>query len=281
MDYSRFRFRSEIDWIGLDITTLKPSQPWGIQRRHPIISFVAPLDPGPGGAAMQFRCRLQAPRAWTEIDKVIAAISSDYDLASPPVVSEIEVALDAYGHCDSDLIEMTAHFYKYCCVPASDNRRFGGRFKGDTEGIENFPQLLRRLSQGRVINIGNADDPRSQRVYFKRRDNNHELPASKRRARFEVTLRGSHLPLIALGDWRSFPFERLAPEFKFRQLKEARHSPVVALVAKVAPQLGERAKRRRRQGGSRLYSGLTRADTALNRRAYDALRDLTRRMSAT
>lgn len=150
---------------------------------------------------------------------------------------------------------------------------------GDTEGLPSQAYARRKIAAGRVIAIGNKTDPTSQRIYFKTTDHNGKPIEDTRehRARIEVTLQGEALPMTTLEDWEGYSFKGLAEFFKFRVLKDGL-DPTIKAAAEYPARIGKREKRNRREGGTRLYAKQTRADTALNRKAYDALRELTRRM---
>lgn len=280
MDYTRFRFRAVVDWLEIETTTAKPTNAPTIRRKG-ALCYVTPIDAVAGGAASRFRFRIYDPENWNSVRQIIAEIEHATPLATPPTVTAIEVSFDAYGKgaTRDELAALAADFGRFNTAAISDNRRIAGRWKGDTEGLLSQAYARRRIAAGRVVAIGNKTDPISQRIYFKTTDHNGQaMSASNYRARIEVTLQGEALPMTALDDWAGYSFERLADFFKFRTLKDGL-DPITRAAAEYSARIGERKTRNRREGGTRIYAKSTRADTALNRKAYDALRELTRRMA--
>ncbi len=279
MPYSRFRFKAVVDWIELEIQTVKATN-FQTLRRGSGVNFVESQDAGGGGAAKVFRFRIQDPGRWSDVEDVLSRLPP---LAIAPKVTGIEIALDAYSEDSSRerLAELAAHFAKYNTAPASTNRRFSGRWKGDVEPFRHIAGNTRKLQAGRVINVGNKGDPRSQRIYVKTTDNNAQpLPDSGCRARFENTFQGAgltanRLPTL-LHDWGCFRFESLSAFYAFRTLKDGL-DPIVAVAMEAHPQVGERKKINRKEGGTRLHPKPTRADSLLNELARDALRKLSLR----
>ena len=136
--------------------------------------------------------------------------------------------------------------------------------------------LVRRLHEGFTLYVGDKDADTSQRFYVKTTDGGRTLPPEECRARMEVTLAGAALPFASLQDAADFRFETLSCWFRFRKLHTdaATWTPVKRAVASRQVVIGTREKR-----GRRLYSANTQADTKLNERVRNALRDLTRRMT--
>ncbi len=295
MNYSNFRFSAVVDWIELEICTENPTN-FQTLRRHCDLDFAHPLDKSSGGAASVFRIRLQDPECWQDVDKKLKEIAAIFPLATMPVVSGIEVSLDGYSRSGNrdELIELGARFYKFQSRPASTNRRFSGRFRGDVEGIQGGMNRLRqKLAAGRVIALGNQASDRhgrwivgseSQRIYIKCTDKGGKvsLPEAQHRARIERTLQEEAIPVTELDGWKAFRFETMTPNFRFRALKDDL-DPLLRLIAERADQVGERKPRPRAKkdksgfSGTRLYSRVTRADRHLNDLAKGALRGLTRR----
>lgn len=285
MDYTAFRFRAEVDWIELEIQTRTPTNFMTV-RRAMGLKYVEPLDAAGGGAATVFRFRIQDPENHHGVTTKLDELAARFPLAGIPVVTAVEIALDAYSRGKAtrdDLIELTARFRKFDTTPASANRRFGGRWKGDVEPANHHATNMRRLAEGRVLNVGNKSDSRSQRFYFKCTDDGGDPIKDEKahRARMENTLRSEGLPCQALKDWSEFDFTQLSGMYRFRML-ESDLSAMMQIVVEASPQLGERrtTEQQKRMRARRLHSRLTPADTALNRRAYDALRELTRRWRA-
>lgn len=281
MDYTLFRFKAVVDWVEIEITTTTPTNFTTIRRKGRLC-YVAPLNASSGGAASRFRFRIYDPDSWAGIRQIVAEIERSKPFSTLPKVTGIEVSFDAYskGATSDQLATLAADFARFNSAAISDNKRIAGRWKGDTEGIPNQATMRRKVAAGREVVIGDRDDPITQRAYFKTTDHNGQpIPnQSDHRARIEVTLQGDAMPITTLDECDGYRFEGLAEFFKFRTLKDGL-DPVEKAAADSLPRIGKRGERNRREGGTRLYAKPTRADTALNRKAYDALRELTRRMS--
>lgn len=96
MNYKHFRIKAVLDWIELEIRTLKPTHAWVIQKAFDL-HFVEPLDKGPGGAATIFLFRIQDPRSWQHVTTRCGSIRKGFPFACEPRVTAIEIALDAYS----------------------------------------------------------------------------------------------------------------------------------------------------------------------------------------
>jgi hypothetical protein len=280
LDYGRLRFRAVVDWIECEVRTAQPTNAPTI-RRHGGFNFVEPRDAGAGGAATVFRFRIQEPENFNSLVTAITVLTDRFSLVAAPIITGIEVSLDAYS-LDLNraaLVAMVAHWYKFQTHPVSLNRRFQGRHKGDVEGISGLAAIERQLAAGRVIAIGNKADSLSQRLYVKTTDGGADLAPERQRARTEITMQDDGVPVQALQSWGSFKFPSLSKFFRYRRLKQDLDA-VTRWSLGSAGQIGERRSRRRRAGGTSLYGRATLADVALNARARDSLRELSRRWCA-
>src|SRR3546814_5744718 len=114
-------------------------------------------------------------------------------------------------------------------------------------------------------------------------DRQSPLPLADHRARIELTQRGAELGFHGLDEQaRAFRFESLSPYFQWTKPAGPPEELTTwqRMFLAAADQVGARRSRNRRGGGTKQYSSSVCADIALNRLAYDALRDLTRRMRA-
>lgn len=285
-EYAGYRFRAEIDWIELKIRTKKPTNFHTVRKRLDA-PFVETHNEGSGGAATEFFVKFYNPANWRFIDLSLQKLTHDHPLAGPIEVTGIEVALDAYSKsCDHHaLAQMTAKFYRGLTYLVSENQRivFGG--KGSAERIPLTKVLLKKIEQGGNIYIGNSKpegdlgDPNSwmlQHIYLKEVDRKKSLPIEEHRARIEITLKGVALPYKLLDEWKSHQFTAQSQFFKFRAPKEGLSLLQQSNFDAVCQYGAKRAKSA--DFKRRIYSGLTRADSALNARAYDALKNLSKRM---
>lgn len=285
MDYRKlFKFRASVDWLAFEIETDSHKHGDTIFKKCRLSNYVTKLNEGPGGVATRFVVRFQDIKSWDDAQARLDALAARFPLAPghEPTIAGIEVSFDAFARTATraDLVDMATRFFKFGNL-VSDNYRFGGRFKGDAEGIHSYRWMRGKLGQDRVINIGDKTDTLSQRVYFKATDNKKPLAIREHRARMELTMHGDALPFTTLADARGFDFATLAEYFSYRKTK-AGLTVGQAAAADAAIHLGSRVERRRKSDRSkRQYSDLTRADGALNARAKKALGRLTERMGGT
>lgn len=279
-DYSRYRFRAEVDWIELKVVTAAPTNFQSVKRRLGV-GFVEPIAPGLGGACSEFSVKFQSPTSWVEIEKRLKLLATDYPLAEPVTVKGVEIALDAYSRDKSHdaLIDMTVCFYRCACKLVSTNRR-ASRAKLESQGLETLPQLRRLVTNGYNIYIGNRFDSQRQHIYLKQTDSGGFLPLAEHRARTEFTLTGDLIPEVAFDGWKNRDFTEFASFFKFRSLKP--ELPLlVAAPLRASVQIGESRARKTARGHRRAFSRYTQADAKLNALAFDALRELSRRWRCT
>ncbi|MES2365737.1 MAG: hypothetical protein V4563_07600 [Pseudomonadota bacterium] len=293
-DYCELRFRAVVDWAEFEICTTKTTNFWTVQQAlreiqglpRNVSPYVAGYDINTGKKYPEcdvnkpstlFRFRVQDPTNFQVLETVLAFIEAKFCLQSSSSLIAIEVALDAYNANP----EQAARFYKFLSTVVSSNRRI---YRGNREIVKSVPipiaTITQRLSEGWQIGIGDQPADYYQHIYWKTTDNNGTpIPDSEYRARIEITLRGSALTSSSLGDFACFDFGSLNKFFRFRMMKPGLE-PRMQCLADSYEQIGERKSRKRSEGGIRLYSTLTQADTALNGRARDALKELSRRWQA-
>lgn len=276
-DMTRFRLRAVVDWIECEFETTRSTNAQTVKRAGHF-KFVVPINLGSGSAATIFRIRFQDPGSFGVVQESLRKLSAQFPLSCAPTITGVEVSLDAYlkSATPDELPSLAARWYKHLTTLVSPNRRFSGRWKGDVHALWDAATILRLLQQDRVIFIGERDDDLTQRIYVKQNDAGRALEACDHRARIEVTIRNEELPMDSLEDWGLYRFESLSRYFRFRRQREG-GDPVVAYALQRAAQTGERRLRRRAAGGRRLFGAGSAADTAMNKAARDALRELSRR----
>jgi len=244
MNYDKFRFEAVVDWIDLEIETITSTQAWRIQKATDI-SFVAACNlhtrkAHPKGSANTpstlFRLRIQEPKKWADVAKLINDVADNFPLAAAPTVCGIELAFDAYCKGEpsqQELAELIVHMFRRIKRFADrdanpdfkDNRRLYKDFKGSRENIPVHEEsFIRYLIDGYQIGIGREDADHYQHLYLKTTD---KKPGEERRtlmphdqhARFENRLQGDMLPCHSIAEWSAFKFEDLAKYFQFRTLK--------------------------------------------------------------
>lgn len=302
----QFDFRSTIDFIEVEIHLAAPTSLKSLQAKLPRILGLAPgrrasvdlVDRGDGGEFRHFKTRIQDPANWLAVTRVLKGIIREFNLAAPPRITAVEIALDAYrkpGTTHQELAEMAAHLYRARSQRISGNARLNRDYKGSGQEIPaHFGSLARHLAAGWQINIGNSNerygpiDPVCGHVYVKTTDDGGaDLPHDQHRARFEIRIQGAALPQT-LSEWSRFKFESLCqPDqdgsrlFHWLKLKVGAEDSITGQWrASSASQLDERKQRWKKGGGSRLFAKDIQADTELNKLARVQLRMLTKRWAA-
>lgn len=288
MNYSLFSFSCAVDWIDIEVQFTKHTNFPSVQNALRGIlalpenynSYVEPQNKSSGGAATVFIFRIQDPKNLIQITETLRKLEEHFSpFATQPRITGIEIAFDAYsrGASREELAELAARFYKFMTKPVSVNQRLYRDFKGSVQGIPaHSTSLVRHLIKGHQIGIGNKSTDQYQHIYLKEHDNKLPLPEKEHRARTEITLRCSGLPFHTIEEFKNFDFANLAVWFKFRKLKD-NLDQLATFTMESAVQVGEKKKRKRKEGGTREYGKHTEANIALNRIAYDSLRELTRR----
>jgi hypothetical protein len=279
MDYTKFKFRAVVDWLSFEIETTSRTKGEAIYDRFSLENYVAPLDTQPGGVASRFTVVLQDVTCWQDAEVRLACIERQFPFARPATLTGMEVSFDARARTAErqELIDLAARFYQYSSFTASDNHRFGGRFKGDVRSVTSAVRTRNMIGADRVLNVGNRTGDVTQRFYFKTKNSKRPLPVRDHRARMELTLRGGALEIDSLASASDFDFMALAEYFRFRKPADGL-DPVELVVATASPQIGQRVERRDRTRSKRQYSRMTSADLALNGRSSTALRRLSGQM---
>jgi hypothetical protein len=307
---SSFRFVSAVDWMEFRVTIANPSQPHHLRNRMPANwgrPYVTAETDDPSGTARTFTFRVQDPRGAEQFMHDVQSLSRPGDRPIVPAdvqITAAEITLDGY-HVDRDaLTSLAEHLLWNHSTWASYPRITAdpGRVVVRTEtgkhvvktlpgffGLASASKAHWALDEGATLNLGHQPGERpdacdfAQRIYVKTHDSGNgesyrKLPAAQHRARYEVTLRGKHLPFTTIDQWRLFRFETLQREFfNWRRWKGAPLPPAAAWLAQF-PHLGrmshrlEQARVGRRRGNRRG----TEPDSELNRCARNALRRLTR-----
>jgi hypothetical protein len=293
MNYKNFKFITVVDFIEIEIVTTKSTNFPTVKRAfYGDVSYVTGIDgDDKTHAASKFRFRIQDPKRWLDIMHTLNKVYDKFELVSTPVVTAIEVSFDAYSKEASrdEQIDLVRDFYKYFSYPTSDNRRFGGLYKGGVDAANHNARNRRFFDEGRVMNIGNATDDLSYRLYFKtvdkcnKEDDPVKLPIEEHRSRIEVTFRGAALPQLSLEEWRFFKFETLRkPDdegrrlFHFRKLEETKE-PIRIIINEYKHQIGERSERKNNKGRVVFFASGTKANRELNDIARNKFRELSDR----
>lgn len=283
--YEGYRIEAVVDWVELEIELQRASNGGALNRiGRNELGFNAhfrPLDKGSGGAATAFSFRLQDPPNWRRVNELLQALSEQHPFAAEPLITGMEVSLDAYASepCIDVLAKLTAERYRFMQTVVSKNHRYSGRLgrKLDAKGIA-ANTLQKHLADGRNIVIGNRTDSLSQRLYVKTTDNagNLALPREQWRSRWELTMQGSGMPFHSLDLALHYRFQELSNYFATRQPRDGL-SDLEHLVMDGRLQPGAK---RKNPVARRWYASKTVADSTSNAVVYTALRNLTRRMNS-
>jgi hypothetical protein len=212
-----------------------------------------------------------------------AQLNATLPLVADPVVTGMEVSLDAYrsGASRAELADAGAHMYKFNTGPCEKARVQGDAgTRGQTNAFVHYRDMRDRLEDGRVLFVGDVDRPGAARCYVKTRDAGRDLAPDHWRARLEHIMCAADVPHRDIAGWRGFRFETLQKQrFTFRRLKDGLDK-WSAFSASNSAQVGQKKARTRLDGSTRVFSRYTEADTELNSKVREALRSLTRRWAS-
>lgn len=295
MDYSRFRIAAAVDWIELEVRTLKPTQAKHLHAAGAgLFSHAHGINPQTGEkfpenrkntTTTRFAIRIQAPERFAAITAALDTIRVRLDSSCAVTVLGIEVALDACakaGTAPEELAEMAAHFLKGINRVSPEHPRIYKR-KGETRAIGSHPELIQALMD--EFQIGNGNGDRFQHGYLKTKDDRQDLSEDEHRARIEIRLQGNGCPVQTLEDLASFDFATLSDYFRFRQFGEpktdlerqmAEHQ---ICLGNIIGDDGDLTAINRKGGGIRQNKRGTKA-SPLNEIARDRLRKLSGRWQA-
>lgn len=286
MNYSQLRFSAVVDWVEIQVETIKSTNFQTVQREFSGVlgykPYIDAIDANAGGGSCHFSVRIHDVRRHSDIAECLRKVNLKLPLADHWHMRKIEVAIDAFG---DDPATTAGRFYKFLTKPVSTNRRLYRDYKGSGKAVPGrFDSLVRHLAEGWQIGIGNKSDDCYQHIYVKDTDTiKGERRAVEPRARMEIRLGGAPLhdalPYQTPDDWRHCQFEQLAAYYRLRTLKE-NLDPLARTVADASDQIGERKTRNRRGGGIREYSKATRADP-INEAIRQALRNQSKRWKGT
>ena len=264
MHYRNFNFRCALDWLDLEVRTLKPHPAWRIRKASTgAFSYVSGIDVATGQGikatgqqgkntpTTRFAVRIQNPERFATIIAAVDTIK-DRDPLAAITVRGIEIAFDAYrrsGTTDDQLAEMTEIMLRGITRPddTNDVPRFY-HWRGTTEFRYGKQGVKSAILQGRTAMYGNAHDDFIVRGYLKsydtvRGDNGVQKRVTlpdflAHRARIEIRLQGESCPLRTLDDLKHFRFESIARLFKFNKA----HRDLQSLPSLIADKRGSLGK---------------------------------------
>lgn len=293
-----FRAVAVVDWVSFVVRLARTSHGGYLKRTYENlgVSHADPLNAGAGGAATEFRIRLQHPDRYQVIRELLDSLDESHGLCGAPTLGCLEMAVDFLqeGGGGADL---TKRLMTSIRPPVIVNPRLANRFNSVVlpSGAD--------IDVDMSLYVGNKGDDLLWRVYWKRTDETFvgedgkrvakPLHESEWRARAEVCIQGAtlnDLGLTAPGDLEGFRFESLHSRgyFKFCRPAEgvailksnpyARSSAAALGVDTNSPAcvLGMFARRDARRRSLQVGRYLT-TDTELTEAVRQALRGLTRR----
>ena len=269
-----------VDWVEIEISLLRSTNLKAMRSALVAVLNVrspyAEVCSEDANSATVFRFRIQDPGKMLRVRDALERLEAIFPFAIPPTITAAEIALDDY----SGGPEQVAAWYHGLTRLAAGNGRLYHEYRGSGMAIPRHrDSLARHLRDGYQLGIGDKDGEFFQHAYYKTFDNNIDLDPSEHRARYEIRLRGRGLPCTSLDDWDEFRFEALADWFRFRAVKDGLPS-FDKMILNAHGQMGKRAPRNRREGGTRLHARGTIADPS-NERIRNALRTLSRRWKSS
>jgi len=299
MDYSRFRIVAAVDWVELEVRTMKATQAYPLHTAGVgLFSHAHGINPQTGEkypenrkntTTTRFAIRIQAPERFASVTAALDAIQERLDPSYAITVRGIEIALDAYakdGTASEELAEMTSHFLKGINRVSPNHPRIY-REEGETRAIGSHRELIRALMDDFQIGIGDGNGERFQHGYLKTKDNGgDDLAVKEHRARMEIRFQGDGCPVRTLEDLSCFDFSTLSDYFRFRVFDEPQ-TDLERLMAErqiclgnIIGDEGDLTAVNRKGGGTRLNKRGTKA-SPLNEISRSRLRKLTERWQAS
>ncbi len=280
VDLKLFKFKTIIDFVVMEFKLNKNSNAQTVRRKLGA-TYVKPLDKGQGSASSHFQIKIYDVDRWLKIEKLICELRSEFDLSGEPIITGVELSLDAFSN-GASIEQMTDFLVDLSWLHVNKislNKRFVKGGKGTAQALTNTVHTRSRMQQGGTIYIGDQrKDNESMRFYYKITDRNMNLPEKEHRSRMEITLMGDSCPFRTIDEAKNFNFVKTMDYFRTRQIKQD-ITKFEEIVASATTQIGERKKRNIHNVGTRMYSKVTKANVELNQKIYDQLKYLTQRLN--
>ncbi|ACB33225.1 hypothetical protein Lcho_0953 [Leptothrix cholodnii SP-6] len=277
MDFADFKFGACVDWVEVRFDVPDPATRRDIEKKFGTGSHAKPLDANEEGYAHAFIVRIQDPARWADVRQKLDSVR-----ARSVAATGIEIAFDAYARNPeagaAKLPELCAHMLKGSRTPYIDARFMKGG-KGTTRTFpRDFAGSIKLFSEDYLLYLGKLDSSHTQRIYFKTTDKNGKikLPIKSQRARFENTYLGVSLNGVMSGSLREIIGDT---DFSFREVEYIDDKAMLNQILRDSPRINA-SGRRRTEVGYREHPLNTKADSALNDRARDALRRLAKSWAA-
>lgn len=299
LNYKKFKPETQVDFLE---TSFKTSSKTNLKTVQPKINRILNLPEGrrasievldgTQGSATAFAFRIQNPKNFSQVQRIIGELKRRFDLSEEPTFTALEIAFDLKrrtGTTHDELAEAVAHLYKFAAFhPHRENHRIYGRGKGAEEVPARMASLVRHVADGYCIGVGSQRrhtgkrttgkaDPISARYYLKRTDDRHGLDDAMHSARAERTFQDAAMPFRTLAELEQFDFNALKDLFDFRKLKDELNPFVAAALRDYVLATFDTRTRNRREGGTRENHPATLADSALNELVRRSFRSLSKR----
>lgn len=233
---SLFRFLAVVDWLDLEVRTLKPTQGRHLHNKGAgAFSYCKPIKECHwlrSNTSTRFIVRIQNPERFATIAMALETIRDCLDLAFEIRVRGIEISFDAYrlaGTTTEQLAEMVVEMLRGINRPGTAPVRLY-KCRGTAKHGAGRQSTLSAVLDGYTGMYGNQRDNFVIRGYLKDYDTVKDANGKgqrvsiddplEHRARIEVRLQGRDCPIHALDDLKHFRFESVAPFFKFRKPTE-------------------------------------------------------------
>lgn len=252
IDLTRFGFRAVIDWIKVEVEINHATQFRYLQDKLKTffsgVCDVRAIEPEAGGVSARFSITIQEPKSVAHVQHSLEALPDGFKLVTQPVLSEIEVSVDAKPRAPSDLQRammlgvMNRTIFtrldvitdppsrpRHCATQGQKPKFLLPEFKSADKTIDTWllTEKVRPAPVDGTFYLGAKRDPVLIKVMDKVIDLQNRkagtckiLTDAEKRVRIEVTLKGrelKNLGLHHLEDLQDFSFTALQGSyFQFR-----------------------------------------------------------------
>lgn len=235
MEWTNYKAVALIDWLMLRIEFKAPTQRQWVQKElRKLLSlpedapdiWVKAIKPKAGGVASAFWVVLHDTPAndMALLEHLVASLSKWHPIEHTSV-DALEVSID-FHHADHNGLrarEATRALQTGFAGYGNNPRQYDPE-TGKTLLLANRPGVIDQCTFYVGNHRGRRKDPICARIYNKVTDHNKKsIPASKHRARAEITLQHgapARLGITDITSLKAFPFDSLTEHFHFRRIKD-------------------------------------------------------------
>lgn len=237
MKWTNYKAVALIDWLMLRIEFKAPTQRQWVQKEfRRLLSlpedapeiWVKAIKPKAGGAACSFWVKLHDAPAndMALLQSTMAGLDSWRPITHTSVAA-LEVSIDftwgELGHNGTRARDATRALQTGFAGYGNNPRQYDPE-TGKALLLANRPGVIDQCTFYVGNHRGRRKDPICARIYNKVTDHNQKpIPASKHRARAEITLQHgapARLGITNITSLKAFPFDSLKEHFHFRRIKE-------------------------------------------------------------